>query len=159
MNSEAETCSSTDGPGTDEMRPADAAGQNGFTIIEVMIAIAIFSIGILAAWALQHSSTRGNTHARHLTLAASAATDRLEQLSLLPYAHADLAAGAHAPVQNLDGIDNNFDGVIDEAGESGPLGITWLVADDVPIQRTKTIRVDVSMRQRTVSVTSYRADL
>jgi type II secretion system protein I len=159
MNSEAETCFSIDGRGPAGKKAARPTDQKGFTIIEVMIAIAIFSIGILAAWALQHSSTRGNTRARHVTLAASAATDRLEQLSLLPYAHGDLAAGAHAPAQDLDGIDNNFDGEVDEAGEAGPLSISWLVSDDVPIQQTKTIRVDVSIRQQTVSVTSYRADL
>lgn len=121
-----------------------------------MIAIVIFAIGILAAWALQHSSTRGNTAARNLTLAASCASDRLEQLIQLPYDHADLVTTT--PAQASDGLDNNFNGEIDEAGESGPLSITWQVTDDAPILQTKTIRVDVTMRQRTVSVTSYRAN-
>jgi prepilin-type N-terminal cleavage/methylation domain-containing protein len=135
------------------------SGEKGYTIIEVMIAIAIFSIGILAAWALQNSATRGNTVARNLTIAAACASDRLEQLIQLPYGHADLLAVAHTPAQTTDGIDNNFDGEIDEAGESGPLSITWLVTDNTPMPQTKTIRVDVTMRQRTVSVTSYRANL
>ncbi len=159
MNSKAATCSSIDErPPAEKERPGPI-GQNGYTIIEVMIAIAIFSIGILAAWALQTSSTRANTQARNLTLTAACASDRLEQLIQLPYLHADLAAGAHAPNQDLDGIDNNFDGEVDEAGEAGPLRVSWLVSDNVPFQRAKTIRVDVSMRQRSVSVTSYRADL
>lgn len=158
MNSKAATCSSTDGRRPAGKRGRGSSDQNGYTVIEVMIAIAIFSIGILAAWALQTSSTRANTQARNLTLTAACASDRLEQLIQLPYLHADLAAGAHAPNQDLDGIDNNFDGEVDEAGESGPLRVSWLVNDDVPIQQTKAVRVDVSMRQRTVSVTSYRAD-
>lgn len=155
MNSNAETCSSING-GRLRERPAD---ESGYTIIEVVIAIAIFSIGILSAWALQTSSTRGNSAARNLTTAASCASDRLEQLIQLPYAHADLVAGTHTPVQALDGLDNNFDGEIDEAGESGPLRISWIVTDDSPIQQTKAIRVDITLRQRTISVTSYRANL
>jgi type IV pilus assembly protein PilV len=160
MNLNAETCSSINvrcGP-AGRGRAAEP-GEKGYTIIEVMIALAIFSIGILAAWALQNSSTRGNASARNLTIAASCASDRLEQLIQLPYAHADLLVGVHTPAQVTDGIDNNFDGEIDEPGESGPLGITWLVTDNAPMQQTKTIRVNVTMRQRTISVTSYRANL
>jgi prepilin-type N-terminal cleavage/methylation domain-containing protein len=155
MNSNAGTCSSTSRRRLKEK----TADDSGFTIIEVMIAIAIFSIGILSAWALQTSSIRGNSVARNLTTAASCASDRLEQLIQLPYAHADLVAGTHAPLQVLDGLDNNFDGEIDEAGESGPLRVSWIVTDDSPIQQTKTIRVDVTLRQRTISVTSHRANL
>lgn len=155
MNLNAETCSSTDGRRLTKRTP----DEGGYTIIEVMIAIAIFSIGILSAWALQTSSTRGNSAARNLTTAAACAADRLEQLIQLPYAHADLLAGAHTPAQDLDGIDNDFDGEIDEAGESGTLRISWMVTDDSPIQQTKAIRVDVTLRQRTISVTSHRANL
>lgn len=159
MNSKAETCSSIKGRGRTGEAAAGPAGQQGFTIIEVMIAVAILSVGMLAAWALQCSSTRGNTSSRNLTLSASCASDRLEQLIQLPYAHADLAAGTTTPTQDADGIDNNFNGEIDEPGEGGPLRISWQVTDDTPIPQTKTIRVDVSLRQRTVSVTSYRANL
>jgi|MudIll2142460700_1097286.scaffolds.fasta_scaffold358899_2 prepilin-type N-terminal cleavage/methylation domain-containing protein len=160
MNSKAETCYSISGRGWTGGVAAGPASQKGFTIIEVMVAIAILSVGMLAAWALQYSSTRGNTSSRNLTLSASCASDRLEQLIQLPYAHADLsAANIHTPAQDADGIDNNFNGEIDEPGETGPLRISWQVTDDTPIPQTKTIRVDVSLRQRTVSVTSYRANL
>jgi type IV pilus assembly protein PilV len=159
MNLNAATCSSIDvdaSTGGGREWPAD---QKGYTLIEVMIAIVIFAVGILAAWALQHSSTRGNTTARNLTLATACASDRLEQLIQLPYGHADLVAGTVTPSQALDGIDNNFNGEIDEAGESGSLTISWQITDNTPMAQTKTIRVNVNMRQRTVSVTSYRTDL
>jgi prepilin-type N-terminal cleavage/methylation domain-containing protein len=160
MNSSAVTCSSTDRFfGLAGAARASAGAERGYTIIEVMIAIAIFSIGILGAWALQNRSTSGNASARNLTIGASCAADRLEQLIQLPYAHADLLAGDHAPAQASDGIDNDFDGEIDEPGESGPLRIAWLITDDAPIPQTKTIRVDVTMREKTIRVTSYRANL
>ena len=39
-------------------------GHHGFTLIEVLIAMAIFSIGILAVGAMQISSTNSNAGAR-----------------------------------------------------------------------------------------------
>ena len=134
--------------------------EDGFTLIEIMIAIAIFSIGILATMALQTGSSRGNTKARHLTSAATCATDRLERLIHLPYTHADLTAGLHTPALDTDGIDNNYNGEIDEPGESGPLRLTWQVTDDSPIIRTKTVRVDVVWRdplqQKSISLVSHK---
>jgi prepilin-type N-terminal cleavage/methylation domain-containing protein len=134
--------------------------EDGFTLIEVMIAIAIFSIGILATWALQTGSTRGNTKARHLTSAATYAADRLERLVHLPYTHMDLTAGVHTPALDADGIDNNYNGEIDEPGESGSLQLTWQVTDDSPILRTKTVRVDVAwrdpLRQKSMSLVSHK---
>ena len=159
MNLNAETCFSINGYCWAGEGEAGSADEKGYTIVEVMIAIAIFSIGILSAWALQHSSIRGNTSARNLTVAAACASDRLEQLIQLPYAHADLEARLHTLTQDSDGIDNNFNGEIDEAGESGPLSISWLVTDNVPIQQSKRIRVNVTVGQRTISMTSYKANL
>jgi prepilin-type N-terminal cleavage/methylation domain-containing protein len=159
MNLSAETCFSINARCWTGGGEAGAADEKGYTIIEVMIAIAIFSIGILSAWALQHSSIRGNTSARNLTVAAASASDRLEQLIQLSYAHTDLEARLHTMAQDSDGIDNNFNGEIDEAGESGPLSISWLVTDNVPIQQSKRIRVNVTVGQRTISMTSYKANL
>jgi type IV pilus assembly protein PilV len=134
--------------------------EHGLTMIEVMIAIAIFSIGILATMALQTGSTRGNTKARYLTSASTYAADRLERLVQLPYTHADLTGGLHSPALDADGIDNNFNGAVDEPGESGPLQLTWQVTDDSPIVRTKTVRVDVvwrdPLRQRSISMVSHK---
>ena len=49
----------------------------GFTLIEVMIALAIFSIGILGMYALQISSINGNTSARNRTQAIAWAANRI----------------------------------------------------------------------------------
>jgi len=52
----------------------------GFTIVEVMIAIAIFSVGILAAATMQVSAIRGNQTGNEITQATFLAQDMLEQL-------------------------------------------------------------------------------
>ena len=127
----------------------DATRSQGFTLIEVLMALAIFSIGILAVGAMQISATRGNSSAGNVTSNLTWAMDRLEQLMMLPYGHADLTAGNHSVAAgNLaldsDGIDNDSDGRIDEAGETGNIAIQWTVTDNTPVNRNKTIQITVS---------------
>jgi len=54
--------------------------ENGFTIIEVMIAMFIFSVGILAMALLQISFIQGNSTANNITEASYLAADKLEEL-------------------------------------------------------------------------------
>ncbi len=62
----------------------------GFTLIEVLIVMAIFSIGILAVAAMQVTSTKGNASARRITEATALAENQIENLMQLSYDHADL---------------------------------------------------------------------
>jgi len=64
--------------------------NRGFTLIEVLIGMVIFTIGILAVATLQASSTKSNSSARRITEALSLAESKIEDLMLLPYDHADL---------------------------------------------------------------------
>jgi len=137
--------------------------NKGFTIVEVMISLAIFSIGFLAYSGLQLSATKANTKARWLTQAMTCATDRAEQLLDLPYAHADLTAGAHSLAADADEIDNNSDGRIDEPGESGPLNFSWTVTDGATLNNVKTINIAIAWSspygQHTMTLVYYKADL
>jgi prepilin-type N-terminal cleavage/methylation domain-containing protein len=79
-----------------------SCGQRGFTLLEVMIALAVFAIGILAVSAMQINSINVNAGARMQTEATSVATDAMERLLALPYDHnqldADVTLNPHSQV-------------------------------------------------------------
>ena len=131
--------------------------SKGFTLMEVLIGLAIFSIGILGVAAMQISATNGNSLAGRITSNMTWAFDRVEELMALPYTDAALSAGDHSVTAGSDGIDNNSDGEIDEAGETGNISMQWTVTDDMPMNRTKTIQITVTRTgpggSRTVTLT------
>jgi prepilin-type N-terminal cleavage/methylation domain-containing protein len=144
------------------------ADNQGFTLIEVLIAIAIFSVGFLAVGSMQIAAVNNNVNSRSQTTVLCMAKDRAEELTALSYDHADLTGSAapgttHAPAADVDGIDNDEDGQIDEAGETGHVSITWVVIDDQPILGTKSIRVTVSRTggrsQRSVTLDVIKANM
>lgn len=109
----------------------------GLTLIEVLIALAVFSIGILAIGSMQIKSINGNASARMQTEATAYAVDRVERLLALPYDD-----------PNLDEL-NNPHQVIDES-----YTIVWNVTDDVPINDTKTIKISVTPANPTAKTVS-----
>jgi len=116
--------------------------SKGFTLIEVLVAMAIFSIGILAVGSMQLSATRGSSSARLSTEVATIAQARAETLMLLPYASVN------------SGADNSFMPVYD---------VIWTVWDDTmttpwgvtPAANTKVIQVGATSQRdnRTVTIT------
>lgn len=99
--------------------------SNGFSLIEILIAMAIFSIGILGVAQMQIAAIKGNATARMLTDTVVQATDQIELLLLLPYDHDDLTE-AGSP----------------HTGDA-PAGYTlvWEVSDDDPVEGNKTITI------------------
>ncbi len=60
--------------------------ETGFTIVEVMIAILIFSSGILSAASMQTTSLLGNSSSMKFTEASQLATNLAEGINLMSYA-------------------------------------------------------------------------
>jgi prepilin-type N-terminal cleavage/methylation domain-containing protein len=109
-----------------ETKGAKQMNDNGFTLMEVMIAMAIFVIGFLAVGSMQIAAIRGNAGAREATEAATLATSQLETLITLPYDR--ITTGG--PVTQ------------------GAYTIFWDVADDTPLNNIKTITITVNWHDR-----------
>ncbi len=146
--------------------------NQGFTLIEIMVAMVIIAIGMLSVAALQTTATKGNISANRSTRAFTWCSDRMEVLMRLPYTDPNLVGApppgvTYAPAQIVDGIDNDHDGRIDEGGESGNIGIAWTVVDNDgvapnPPEFTKTITVTVTWQtpmgqQKTINLRTVRA--
>lgn len=83
--------------------------NRGFTLTEVMIALAVFTIGILAVNAMQTASIKGNSKARKITEAGNLATDRIENIISLDYnatALDDADGDGTDQDADLDGLDD-----------------------------------------------------
>ena len=63
---------------------------SGFTLLEALIGTFIFTIGILAVYALMTSAVKNNSHAGAVTEAATIAADKMEYLNSLLYGDAYL---------------------------------------------------------------------
>ena len=67
--------------------------EKGFSLLEVLIALILLAVGLLAMASMQITSVRGNFFSHHLTQANYVAQDRLEFLDHLPFEAAQLQAG------------------------------------------------------------------
>jgi len=104
----------------------------GFTLIEVLIVMTIFSIGILAVAAMQMTSTKSNASARRMTEATTLAEKQIENLMQLPYNDADLdpASNPHTSIHgpysvnwNVAEIDLDTDGTNDSKKVN--IAVSW----------------------------------
>ena len=59
--------------------------ESGFTLIEIMIALVVFSIGMLAMGTLQISSINGNSGANRLTDVGTIASSQVERLNQVDF--------------------------------------------------------------------------
>ena len=79
--------------------------DTGFTLLELMVAMVIFSIGILAVGAMQITSTNSNASARIQTEEYTWVVDQIERLTALDYDLGDLTArgslGCPGPLHGL----------------------------------------------------------
>ena len=130
--------------------------QSGFTLLEVLIALVIFAVGILGVASMQISSIKGNSKGRQISEATNSGADQIEQFLSLDYydplLEDDDSDGTNQDANN-DGIDDdggnfglddlaNPDGS-DDLDNDGTDDIFWNIAVDHPLPDTKTIRVIV----------------
>ena len=101
----------------------------GFSLIEVMIAMVVFAIGVLSLGICVPLGTQKLDRAGNQTHASELAAQRAEALLTTPYGDNDLTAGTHTDANNpIDGI----------------YYVQWTVTDDAPVVSCKRVLVQVS---------------
>ena len=69
--------------------------RNGFSLIEVLIALVMLAVGLLAIGGMQIVSIKGNSFSQKMTQATVLTQDKLEELKKLPFADSNLSSGRH----------------------------------------------------------------
>ena len=111
--------------------------DRGFTLVEILIAISIFSVGLLAVASMQISAIRGNSFAGGVTEGTMWVGDQLERLMARPYDDADLN---DTDGDGAAGLDDTGDDA-DYTEVRGICTVCWNVAIDAVTNNTKTITV------------------
>lgn len=117
--------------------------NNGFSLIEVLLAMVILAVGLLAVAQLQVHAIRGLGFARHLSIATQLAGQQLEFLRSLPYNDDDhdaipktvagvniVDASGRSVLLDNSGIPNDTDGM--NYGD-GNVSADWHVHADNPL--------------------------
>ena len=105
----------------------------GYLLVEIMIAVAIFSIGFLAVGTMIISTTANNTTGNILTQATMLAVETLEDFKKERVM--DMPAGSYADPNNP----------IDERGNRGGIFTrSWIIDDPIGYNTARRIRVTVS---------------
>lgn len=60
--------------------------NKGFSLIELMVAVTILAVGLLAVAGLQGTAIQGNSHGNTISQATTIAQDRIEEIRNLDYA-------------------------------------------------------------------------
>jgi prepilin-type N-terminal cleavage/methylation domain-containing protein len=118
----------------------------GFTFVELLVVLAIFSIAVLAIAAMQVISINTNASARISGEASALAANQLETLMALPYDHSDLnpASNPHQVISgpytvnwNITESDIDGDGTNDSKAIMVTVQCANRNANDVSIQYIK----------------------
>jgi prepilin-type N-terminal cleavage/methylation domain-containing protein len=118
-------------------------GSKGFTLIEVLMALAIFTIGILAIGSLQFAAIKGDSKARFSTEAAVLAQDTLERLIAL---RLDPDA-AQLPAEFRSDLNNDPSRPFEDS--TGKYTVDWIVSPlHTPINNAVTIDMTVTWLDR-----------
>jgi type IV pilus assembly protein PilV len=111
--------------------------RRGFSLVEVLIAIFLLSIGIMGMATLQARGIRSNDLANRTTQAGTLAQFKLEE-----FIHRTSATGGETFAA---GTTQDPDNPIDAMGDAGGIFTrSWTFTDDSPVPNAQTVEVTVT---------------
>ena len=126
---------------TDVMHPSTQCNA-GYSLLEALVAVVVLAIGIIGFAMLQTTNIQSNAYARRVTEATVLLQEQIEILSTLPWGDPSVSDnngnGGNATVGY--GL-NAVEAAADNSTTVGSYTISWNVADDIPFNNTKTIRL------------------
>lgn len=108
---------------------AGRSSAAGFSLIEAMIALVVFAIGVMSLAVMVPFGSSRIGWAGRQTHASTLASERAEALLITPFGDASLTAGVHTDTTNP--IDRYY-------------YVRWTVTDNTPITSCKRVYVEVS---------------
>jgi type IV pilus assembly protein PilV len=111
-------------------------GEQGFTMIEILVAISLLLVGLLAVAQMQVMTTITNSTTNQRTTAITLAQDQMEILRTRPYANIE-----SPPLSDATGIYSR----------------SWVVENNTPANNMKRVTVTVSWQGKQVQLQSIIA--
>jgi type IV pilus assembly protein PilV len=110
--------------------------SGGFTLIELVVAILIFAIGIVGIMKMHQASIQANNYSMQLTQAMNIAEDKLDFLRGLQFTNANMTTGNHAAVATSMGVQYN---------------LTWTVAATAGSNNhARSVNLTIAWKEKTI---------
>lgn len=122
--------------------------KKGFSLLEVLISIVIFTIALLGVTVMLLNTIKGNAVSLHLTSATQLASKQIEEFMLTRYSDLrDIDKDGKDGLDDRDTLSADLSNLDVEAGGIGKhYDIYANVVEDWPVENTKTIRVIVAWK-------------
>lgn len=123
--------------------------EDGFTLIEVLIAVVLVGIGLLAVAGLQTTAMRGNSFARETTVATQLAEEMVERIRVNALTTPELydginTAGACGGVNPALGDCQQWAAALAASGLPAVLGTVQVAVVDPTVPKASTIAVTLT---------------
>jgi len=134
----------------------------GFTLIEVLMAIVILTVGLLAVGTMQISAIRGNFMGGNTSIALSLAGEKMEDLLNKDFNHADLndsVSGNNSTLSSTTSVDH-----VETVSEEGAVALNglffrriWNIANQAtPATKSVMVIVTWENNRHRVSIASIK---